>query len=124
LPLLLFPAAFSFLATPSSLPSMPSSPPTSPQRHQAAVRQSERDSRVMGSPENRREPAASTSSALPPPHVPTTFDGHISSHLSAHSTSMMNVISFDPAPQQQHGHTSMLAPSPVRLFIYLFLILY
>jgi hypothetical protein len=97
------------------------------------VRQSEHDNHVMGSPEQRREPAASTSSALPPPHVPTTFDGHVYSHLPANLTNMMNAISsgpaastssalpppisFGPAPQQQHEHTSLLAPSPVRLFI-------
>ena len=51
---------------------MPSTPPTSPQRHQEAARQAERLNRVMASPEQRRTPAGSSTSAPPPPAGPST----------------------------------------------------
>jgi len=52
---------------------MPSTPPTSPQRHQEAARHAERSARLMASPEQRRTPAgpsAASTSALPPPPPP------------------------------------------------------
>jgi len=51
---------------------MPSTPPTSPQRHQEAARQAERLNRVMASPEQCRTPAGSSTSAPPPPAGPST----------------------------------------------------
>jgi hypothetical protein len=106
---------------------MPSTPPTSPQRHQAAARQSERDNCLMGSPEQRREPAASTSSAVQPPsRVPTTFGGRVYHNLPQNLAAMAAAISAQPPlPPQHYGHSSaasMLAPAPVSLFICCFFI--
>jgi hypothetical protein len=106
---------------------MPSTPPTSPQRHQAAVRQSEHDNRIMGSPEHRREPAtSSTSAAQPHSRASTTFDGRVYHNLPQNLAAMAAAISAQPlAPLQRHSRSSiasMLAPPPVSLFIYLLFI--
>ena len=102
---------------------MPSTPPTSPQHHQAATRQSERDSRVMGSPEQRRIPTAPSTSAAPlPPPPPSltsvTFNGQTYNHLPSNLAAMAAAIPSFPVIQWRFGHlpaASMLAPSPVSL---------
>jgi hypothetical protein len=107
---------------------MPSTPPTSPQRNQAAGRHAERLSRIMGSPEQRRTPAAAPSAlsaaAAPslPSRGPVTFQGqtyhHLPPELAAHVASISSVST---APQR-HRHSSaasLLAPAPVSVIIYL-----
>ncbi len=104
---------------------MPSTPPTSPQRDQAAGRHTERLSRIMGSPEQRRTPAAAPSalsaasaSAAPslPSGGPVTFQGQIYHHLppelAAHVASMSSVST---APQRHRRSLAapLLAPAPV-----------
>jgi hypothetical protein len=73
---------------PSLLPFlMSSTPPTSPQRSQAAGHQAERANRIIGSLEQRRTPAGpsvpSTAAAAPslPPRGPVTFQGQTYQHL-------------------------------------------
>jgi len=108
---------------------MPSTPPTSPQRHQAAARQSERVSHIMGSPEQHRIPAASSISAVPPPPPSlrsVTFDGQIYNHLPSHLAAMAAAIPAFPI-QQRRGRlptTSVLTPAPVSLIIIFIYILY
>jgi hypothetical protein len=99
---------------------MPSTPPTSPQHHQAATRQSERVSRIMGSPEQRRIPAAPPIPAMPPPPPSlrsVTFDGQRYNHLPSHLAAMAAAIPAFPI-QQRRGRlptTSVLAPALVSL---------
>jgi len=104
---------------------MPSTPPTSPQRNQAAGRHAERLSCTMGSPEQRRTPAAAPlalstapAPAAPslPPGGPVTFQGqtyhHLPPELAAHVAS---ISSISTAPQQHRRSLAapLLAPTPV-----------
>jgi hypothetical protein len=98
---------------------MSSTPPTSPQRHQAAARQAERDSRVMGSPDQRRIPAAPSTSVVPPPmppstsvvpppvspsaQTPTTVDGHTYHHLPPALAAMAAAVNTTPVLPQRRG---------------------
>jgi hypothetical protein len=95
---------------------MSSTPPTSPQRYQAAARQAERDSRVMGSPDHRRipaapptsVPAASSTSIVPPPmppsaQTPTTVDGQTYHHLPPALAAMAAAINTTPVVPQRCG---------------------
>ena len=90
----------------------PVTPPTSPQLHQEAARLEERLRRVMGSPDQRRTPAAGPST-LPAPApqaapAPLTFNGRSYTHLPPHLAAMMaNVVAF-PEPTRRRR----LAPPP------------
>ncbi len=104
---------------------MPSTPPTSPQRNQAAGRHTERLSRIMGSPEQRRTPAAAPSalSAAPAPAAPSlpsggpvTFQGQTYHHLPPELVAHVARTSSVSTAPQQHRHSSaapLLAPAPV-----------
>ncbi len=85
---------------PPSPPPLPASPLTSPQRHQQAARNQERNQRLMGSPEQRRAPAIpSRSLALPPLIV----DGRELSHLPLDLR--MQMINVPPHPPlRRRGH--------------------
>jgi hypothetical protein len=72
---------------------MPVTPPTSPQRSQHAARQHERDSRIMGSPENRRTPAAS--------NRPPTLNGREYHNLPAHIAAQLAALPSFPVPQRR-----------------------
>jgi hypothetical protein len=112
---------------PPSLPSpllssMPSTPPTSPQRDQAAGRHAEHLSRIMGSPEQRRTPAApsSTLSAAAAPSLPSrepvTFQGQTYHHLPPElAAQIASTSSISTAPQQHRRSLAapLLAPAPV-----------
>ena len=106
-----------------SIPSaiiMPSTPPTSPQRHQEAARQAERSNRLMASPEQRRTPAGpSTSVALPPPIVQASSEQHTSGNLAQHLVAgIQNLIPIPPVPRRGRPVSSTLAPPPVSLILY------
>ena len=104
------------LPAPTSLSSEadpPVTPPTSPQRSQHAARQVERDSRLMGSPENRRTP---TASRLPPMRV-VTFNGHQYNHLPADLADQLAGIPSHPTP---HRHTTAAAPLVSFTFLFFF----
>jgi hypothetical protein len=109
---------------------MSSTPPTSPQRHQAAARQAERDSRVMGSPDRRRTPSAPSAPTIPPPgpssaRAPVTFGGQTYHNLPSHLTAMVAALNAAPAVPQRRGRLSampVVSPAPVSLFYYLFII--
>jgi hypothetical protein len=94
---------------------MSNTPPTSPQQYQAAGRHAERASRTLGSPEQRRTPA-NTSTA----RRPITFQGQTYHHLPADLAAQLAALPPMPAPPlQHHGQTpatSLLAPPPVSLF--------
>jgi hypothetical protein len=101
---------------------MPSTPPTSPQRNQAAGRHAERASRIMGSPEQCRTPATpsalSAAAAAPslPSGGPVTFQGQTYHHLPPHLAAHVASISSISTAQQQHRQSSaasLLAPAPV-----------
>ena len=79
---------------------IPSTPPTSSQRHQQAARNQERNQRHIGSPEQRRTPAISShSSALPPLIVNGRELNHLP--LDIH----MQMINVPPHPPlQRRGH--------------------
>jgi hypothetical protein len=99
---------------------MSSTPPTSPQRHQAAARQAERDSRVMGSPEQRRIPAAPSTSAAPPPgpssaRTPTTVDGQTYHHLPQSLAALAAAVSAIPLAPQRRGRGRTPAASAIAL---------
>jgi hypothetical protein len=105
---------------------MSSTPPTSPQRHQAAGRQAERDSRVMGSPDQRKIPAAPSTSVVPPsvppstpvvsPPVsssastPTTVGGQTYHHLPPALAAMAAAINTTPAVPRRRGRTPAAIP--------------
>ena len=91
----------------------PVTPPTSPQRSQHAARQVERDSRLMGSPENRRTP---TASRLPPMRA-VTFNGHQYNHLPADLADQLAGIPSHPTP---HRHTTAAAPLVSFTFFFFF----
>ena len=99
---------------------MPSTPPTSPQRHQEAARQAERSNRIMASPEQRRTPAdPSTSAALPPPIAQALSEqrtlGNLPHNLVA---GIQNLIPAPPVPRRGRPISSTLAPPPVSLILY------
>ncbi|KAI9512687.1 hypothetical protein F5148DRAFT_1145881 [Russula earlei] len=87
---------------------MSDTPPTSPQQSQAAARQAERASRTLGSPEQRRTPA-STSTARQPVH----FQGQVYNHLPANLAAQLAALQPMPAPPQRRGRPSLLAPPPI-----------
>jgi hypothetical protein len=96
---------------------MSSTPPTSPQRSQAAGRHTERANRIMGSPEQRRTPAAplAPSAAVPPPsnqsRGPVTFGGQTYHNLPPHLVAQMATTApFSAAPQPS---TSSAMPPPL-----------
>jgi hypothetical protein len=105
---------------------MPSTPPTSPQRNQAAGHHAERLSRIMGSPEQRRTPAAAplalsaaaAAAAAPslPSGGPVTFQGQTYHHLPPELAARVASISSISTAPQWHRHSSaapLLAPAPV-----------
>jgi hypothetical protein len=104
---------------------MPSTPPTLPQRDQAAGRHTERLNRIMGSPEQRRTPAAAPSAlsaaaaaAAPslPSGGPVTFQGQTYHHLPPELAAHVASISSTSTAPQQHRHSlapPLLAPAPV-----------
>jgi hypothetical protein len=117
---------------------MSSTPPTSPQRHQAAGRQAERDSRVMGSPDQRKIPAAPSTSVVPlsmppstsvvPPSIPpsastpTTVDGQTYHHLPPALAAMAAALNTTPIVSQRRGRgrtpaTFAVAPSTVSFIL-------
>ena len=79
---------------------IPSTPPTSPQRHQQAARNQERNQRDIGSPEQRRTPV------IPPhPPVPSSLmvQGNELTHVSLNMCTHM--IGIAPHPTlQRRGH--------------------
>jgi len=93
----------------------PSTPPTSPQRHQQAGRNQERSLRQIGSPEQRRTPAIpSHPSALPPVIV----DGRELNHLPLDLH--MQMVNIPPhQPLQRRGHAPLqplpLPPPPTNI---------
>jgi hypothetical protein len=119
---------------------MSSTPPTSPQHHQAAARQAERDSRVMGSPDQRKIPAAPSTSVIPPsvppstpvipPPVPpsastpTTVDGQTYHHLPPALAAMAAALHTTPVVSQRRGRARTPAafavvPSPVSFILFI-----
>jgi hypothetical protein len=103
---------------------MPSTPPTSPQRHQEAARHAERSARLMASPEQRRTPAgpsAASTSAPPPPPPPVaqTSTGGPYPHLPPHLAAQYAALPPFPSAPRRGRLSSMLAPPPVSL-IYLY----
>ena len=117
------------LLTSSSIPStviMPSTPPTSPQRHQEAAHQAERSNCLMASPEQHRTPAgqsAASISAVTPPSIAQASSeqntlGNLPQHLVA---GLQNLIPMPPAPKRGHPSSSMLAPPAVSLVFILIL---
>ena len=110
---------------------MPSTPPTSPQRHQEAACQAERSNRLMASPEQHRTPAGSSTLAPPPPAGPSTSAippppiaqasseqntlGNLPQHLV---TGIQNLIPIPPAPKRGRPSAPLLgAPSVSLVFI-------
>ena len=116
------------LLTSLSIPSpviMPSTPPTSPQRHQEAARHAERSSRLMASPEQRRTPAgpsAASTSAVPPPSIaqassggPAVYNGQTFNYLAQDLVARIQNLPPMPPPTSGRGRpsSSTLAPPPV-----------
>jgi hypothetical protein len=123
----LLPPSLSF-----SLPfSMASTPPTSPQRSQAAGRHAERASRTLGSPEQRRTPAGpSAPSAATAPSLPfrepVTFQGQTYSNLPTDLAARLASLPPLPAAPQRRRRSSALpfhAPAPVSLPLFIKFIL-
>jgi hypothetical protein len=106
---------------------MSSTPPTSPQRHQAAARQAERDNRVMGSPDRRRTPSTPSNSTIPPPgpssaRAPTTFGGQTYHNLPPALAAMAAAINVAPVALVRRGRTpaiSAIAPLPVSCILFI-----
>ena len=97
--------------------SMSSTPPTSPQRSQAAGRHTERTSRIMGSPEQRRTPAAPlapSATVVPPPsnqsRGPVTFGGQTYHNLPPHLVAQMATTAPFPAAPQPSTSSAMPPP--------------
>jgi hypothetical protein len=89
---------------------MPASPPY----------QQEHTNHASGSSEQHATSAVpsvqSTSSILPPPRQPITFNGHTYEHLPAHLAAMLSTIPSISAPRQRRGRppaTTIVAPTPV-----------
>jgi hypothetical protein len=101
---------------------MASTPPTSPQRSQAAGRHAERVSRTLGSPEQRRTPAgpSEASAAAAPPSLPfrepVTFQGQTYSNLPTDLTARLASLPPLPAPRQRsRSRPSAAAAAPPSL---------
>ena len=96
---------------------MPSTPPTSPQRSQATGRHTERANHIMGSPEQRRTPAAPlapSAAAVPSPsnqsREPVTFGGQTYHNLPPHLAALVAATpSLSAAPQP--STSSAMPPS-------------
>ena len=111
---------------PSPLVPLTGTPPTSPQRHQHAIRHQERLQRQMGSPELRRIPAPSMAllntfpPPLPPPPLPptapVTFNGQTYNHLPAHILSSMRNLQPFPTTSMRRGNIH--SPSVSYLLLY------
>ena len=108
---------------------MPSTPPTSPQRHQEVARHTERSNRLMASPEQRRTPAgpsaASTSAAPAPPIAqapsggPITFGQQTFHHLPPNLVAgIQRLAPLPPARKRGRPSSSLLAPPPVSVVLY------
>ena len=70
-------------------------------------------------------PIPSTSSTLPPPGQPSTFNGQVFHHLPSNITALLAALPSIPAPRR-HGRrpaAPIIAPTPVS-FNYLFLFLF
>ena len=80
-----------------------STPPTSPQRHQQAAHNQERNQRLIGSPEQRKTPA-NPSHPLPPP--PVIVDGRELSHLP-HDIRMQMIDIPPHQPLRRRGHAPL-----------------
>ena len=112
-----------------SLPfSMASTPPTSPQRSQAAGRHAERASRTLGSPEQRRTPAGpsapSAAAAVPslPSREPVTFQGQTYHNLPTDLVAHLAGLPPLPAAPQRRRRSSALSfhtPAPVSLLLFI-----
>jgi hypothetical protein len=105
---------------------MPSTPPTSPQRHQEAARHAERSARLMASPEQRRTPtgpSAASTSAPPPPSVAQAPPGQLYTHLPANLAAQLAALPpLPPAPRRgRPSSSSSLALPPVSLIFILIL---
>jgi len=91
---------------------MASTPPTSPQRSQAAGRHAERASRTLGSPEQRRTPAGpsepSAAAAAPslPLREPVTFQGQTYSNLPTDLVARLASLPPLPAAPQRRRPSS------------------
>jgi len=93
---------------------MPSTPPTSPQRHQEAARQAERLNRIMASPEQCRTPAgppAASTSAAPPSSEQNTL-GNLPQNLLA---GLQNLIPIPPPPKRGRPSAPLLGAPSVSL---------
>jgi len=115
---------------PSPPPPRPAtSPPTSPQRYQQAVRHQERLRRDMISPELRRTSSATlaaSSFALPPapqPQVsaPVTFNGRTFHHLPPNLAAAIG--NLQPLRTSSRGQRHAAHPLPVSYFSYNFSLL-
>src|SRR5216683_1728475 len=97
---------------------MPSTPPTSPQRSQATGHHTERANRIMGSPEQRRTPAAPlapSAAAVPPPsnqsREPVTFGGQTYHNLPPHLAALLAAVApFPAAPQNRSRYRQPSIP--------------
>ena len=79
---------------------LPSTPPTSPQRHQQAARNQERNQRNIGSPEQRRTPVVPSH---PPALPPVVVEGRELTHLSLDMR--MRMMDIPPhQPLRRRGH--------------------
>lgn len=79
---------------------LPSTPPTSPQRHQQAARNQERNQREIGSPEQRRTPVVPSHPPAPPPVI---VEGRELTHLSLDMR--MRMMDIPPhQPLRRRGH--------------------
>ena len=107
---------------------MPSTPPTSPQRHQEAARHAERSSRLITSPEQRRTPAGpstASTSVAPPPAIaqassrgPVTFGEQTFHYLPSELVAQMADVPSVPSTPRR-GRPSTLAPPTVSLIFLL-----
>ena len=111
---------------------MASTPPTSPQRSQAAGRHAERASRTLGSPEQRRTPAGpsepSAAAAAPslPLREPVTFQGQTYSNLPTDLVARLASLPPLPSAPQHRRPSSAVsfhAPTPVSLLLFIKLII-
>ena len=119
LPSLSFPLPFS----------MASTPPTSPQRSQAAGRYAERASRTLGSPEQHRTPAGlsepSAAAAAPslPSREPITFQGqtyhNLPTDLAARLTNLPPLLPTAPRRRRPSSTIPFYAPTSVSLLLFI-----
>jgi hypothetical protein len=82
---------------------IPSTPPTSPQRHQQAARNQERNQRLIGSPEQRRTPTIPLRLPVPPNPPPVIVEGRELNHLPFELR--MQMVGIPPhQPIRRRGH--------------------